>query len=160
MSDDFKKKAVDINVESLKLYITLSTVSIAGLLTYYSKLTDPINSNVFYWSILLFLLCAVDSIIIVNHFIIQANNDAYNVRTPLSRIANFIAIFLFIGAVITGGLFITKNSGKKQETTTIKSPGLTIENNKIYISSDVKMKIIIETDTLKNIGKIYINCDK
>jgi len=160
MSEDNKKKAVDINVESLKLYITLSTVSIAGLLTFFSKLTDPNCNLLFYLSISLFLSCAIDCIIIVNHFIIQANNDAYNVRTPLSRVLNFIAIILFAVALATGGAFITRNSEKKQSKIAEKQSGFTIENNKIHISSDVKMKIVIETDTLKNIGKIYINCDK
>lgn len=160
MSEDYKKKAVDINVESLKLYITLSTVSIAGLLTFFSKLSDPNYNFLFYLSISLFLSCAIACIIIVNHFIIQANNDAYNVRTPLSRTLNFIAIILFAVAVATGGAFITRNSEKKQNNIAEKQTGFTIENNKIHISSDVKLKIIIETDTLKNIGKIYINCDK
>lgn len=160
MSEENKKKAVDINVESLKLYITLSTISIAGLLTFFSKLTDPIKVNTFYLAILLFLLCSIDCIIIINHFIIQANNSVYNVRSGLSRIANFIAIIFFLGAVIMSGIFITNNSEKKGSMRNENSAYFKIENHKIYIGNNFKQKVKIEIDTLNQIENIHINYDK
>ena len=159
MPDDNNKKAVDINVESLKLYITLSTVSIAGLLTFYSKLIGPTYTALFYSAIILFLLCSILSILIVNHFIIQANNGAYDVRTLWSRIPNFIAIFFFLAAVVSGSIFITNNSVKEEKHIVPNQSGVVIENNKIIIGSDFKNKVLIESDTLKNINRIYVNYD-
>lgn len=160
MSDNHKLKAVEINIESLKLYITLSTVAVAGILTFYSSLNNAESKGLFCWSIILFILCGVLSVVIVNHFIIQANNDAYDVRTTLSRALNFIAIFLFVGGIFTGSMFIGKNINNKSKHIGNTNGQIIIENNKITIGENNKMKLIVIQDSLSSNKEIYINCEK
>lgn len=160
MADINKIKAVDINVESLKLYITLSTVAVAGILTFYSSLTHANSKSFFVWSIILFLLCAVLSVVIVNHFIIQAHNDEYNVRTALSRVLNFAAIFIFIGGIVTGSIFVGHNINGNSPTPTTTNGMIIIDNNKITIGENNTMKLTIIQDSLNSNKEIYINCEK
>lgn len=157
MEENFKRKAVDINVESVKLYLTLSTILIAGLLTFYSRLQQPDWVFLFGSSLILFLLCAISSIMIVNHFIFQANNDKYDVRSKRSISLNWIAIILFFLGLVSGGFFITVNSNPKKADQQSKESGIVIKNNEIRIFSDIKTKVIIENDTIKHVQKVLIN---
>ena len=160
MNENHKSKAVDINIESLKLYITLSTVAVAGILTFYSSLNNVESKGLFGLSIFLFILCGVLSVVIVNHFIIQANNDAYNVRSLLSRALNFIAIFLFAGGIVTGSIFVGKNINGNGENLKSTHGQIIIQKDKIIVGENNKMKVIIVQDSLSSKKEIYINCDK
>jgi len=104
-----KKKSLDLTVDSLKLYITLSTVAIAGLLGLFKLSDTPRNIGLLWVSIGCFLACAITSVIIINMFINSVYDDNYDTREKLFRIANFLAIALFLLGIFAAIIYIMSN---------------------------------------------------
>ncbi len=160
MSQNPKSKAVDINVESLKLYITISTIAIGGLLTFFRIISStPKNISLFYWAMILLLLSAISSILVVNHFIIQAHENEFNVRTSWSRILNWGAIIFFFSGISLGGIFVANNASESTplDLKSIIPDGIVIQKNVITIGKDVRTEVIIKTDSISNSKVIFIN---
>jgi hypothetical protein len=148
-------KAIELNVESLKQYITLSTVSIAGLLAYYSS-TDETSSLFLFISIGLFSACAIVSVYNINLFINKVNKNEINVRVADARKANFLAIGLFVLAIISASIFFF-NSKKKSGDVPNEHSNIILKNQNIVIGKDVKTKVYIRTDSTGNKVEITIN---
>jgi dipeptide/tripeptide permease len=149
-------KAVDITIDSLKQYIALSTVSIAGLLAFFNGNGKDGIKWIFVLAVVGFMLCAIVSIFTINTFINKVHNHTINVRHTGLRIPNFIAIILFlIGVLASAGFFFSvQNNDKHQDYIESK---IIIENSKIEIGKDVKTKVIIFTDSVKNYKRIEVN---
>jgi hypothetical protein len=90
MVEACKSKAMEMMVESLKMYVTLSTLFFAGLLAYYSRVR-PTNSLYLLAIALFFLLmCAIISVINLNHLISKTCKADLNINAIGARTINFI----------------------------------------------------------------------
>jgi hypothetical protein len=148
-------KAIELNIESLKQYITLSTVSIAGLLAYYSS-TKESDTTFLFISIGLFVICAIISIFNINLFINKVHKNKIDVRAGDARKANFIAIGFFLLAIVSATFFFF-NSNHTQNNSSMENSTIKLNDYNIEIGKDVKTKVEIRTDTTKNHIEILIN---
>lgn len=150
-------KAIELNVESLKQYITLSTVAIAGLLAYYSA-TKESSTLFLFISIGLFASCAMISVYNINLFINKVNRNEINVRAIDARKTNFFAIGLFLLAILSAVLFFfnTKMDRSKKGNSESK---IILKNQNIEIGKDIKSKVSIKTDSTGNQIEVLINQD-
>ena len=151
-------KAISILVESMKLYVTLSTISIAGLLTFFTKNGDKKYSFLFFIALALFFSAAVTSIININYFVTRVFKGDNNIFTKTAKRINISAIiFFFFGIFISAFyLYFNINYTTPSSKTSIDF-GIILENHKISIANDVKAKVIITKDLNGNIIKININ---
>jgi hypothetical protein len=149
-------KAVDITIDSLKQYITLSTVAIAGLLAFFNGNGKEGTKWLFVIAVLGFILCAIASIWTINTFINKVHNHIIDVRHPLLRKSNFSAIILFlIGVGFSAAFFFSS-----QKTTQVINPvdsKIVIQDKSVVIGEAVKTKVVIKTDSLTKIKTILIN---
>jgi hypothetical protein len=104
-----QQKSLDLTVDSLKLYITLSTVAIAALLGLYKLSDEPRNVGLLWLSIVCLLACAITSVININMFINSVYDDNYNTRAPGVRAANFLAIVFFVLGIGSAIIYIMSN---------------------------------------------------
>lgn len=149
-------KAIDITIDSLKQYITLSTVAIGGLLAYYNGNGKDGIKLLFSISVVGFILCAITSIFTINTFINKVHNHTIDVRLIGLRRLNFTAIFLFLLSVfMSAAFFFTSYSDKV--VTDSKDSKIIINEKFIEIGKDVKTKVIIKTDSLTKVRFIQIN---
>jgi cytochrome c biogenesis protein CcdA len=148
-----KMKAIELNVESLKQYITLSTFAIAGLLTYYSINTDS-SLALLLAAVGFFGACTIVSVYNINLFINKLDRGEVNVRSKDARIASFVAIILFLAGVSFSLVFINSvlySTGK------IEDSQLIISKDGIVIGKDYKSKIKIEHDSTSGVSRVQIN---
>lgn len=150
-------KAVAILVESLKLYVTLSTISIAGLLALYSGSAGSGYTWLLFVSLGLFFLCAGLSIANVNHLVDSVNKNLPDIYHPTARHLNFAAIFSFSAALVFGVVFLILSKPQTSQFNTYPTQGLIIEQNRILISDSFKARVTILRDSVGSIKKIQIN---
>ncbi len=163
MDEEQKKlKAIDINTESLKLYVAIAIASIAGLIAYHNS--NNLNHNEFWFSVALitFILCGVFSLMTLNSYITSVHNGTINVGNKLSVLLNFIAIILFVLGLIFGSIYFLTSEAKLQNDKLMeKMEGISIRGNDVFIGKDVKTKIKITKDSTGVIREILIpNNDK
>jgi amino acid transporter len=150
-----KIKAIEVNVESLKLYLTLSTFLIGGLLAYNSSLKTGFSVSLII-SLCLFLITAISSITSLNCYIYKLDRGELNVKVKDARLFNIIAILSFIvGLIFTIIFFFSPNNQIDSSSVNVKQEIL-IDNN-ISIIGETKSDIIIEKDSIGNILKVEIN---
>jgi hypothetical protein len=149
-----KIKAIDITIDSLKQYISLSTISIAGLIAFYNG--NGKNGIPFYFvfALICFVFCALASVITINMFISMVNEHEYNVRKGRVRTCNWIAIISFFIGITSGGVFFHSSFGLNYEN---PHSEILIKPNKIRIGKDVKTNIQIKTDSAFKVSTIIIN---
>ena len=142
-------KAVDITIDSLKQYITLSTVAIAGLLALYNGNGKDGMKWLFVSAVVGFILCAIASIFTINTFINKVHNNNIDTRLPSLRFLNFLAIFLFLVGVIAGaGFFFSSQGTEIIPTSNTDGSKIIIQEKSIEIGKDAKAKVSIKTDSL------------
>ena len=150
-----KVKAIEVNVESLKLYLTLSTFLIGGLLAYNSSLKTGFPFSLIV-SLSLFLITAICSIVSLNCYIYKLDRGELNVKAKDARKFNIIAILSFlIGLIFTGVFFFTMESN--QPDTEMSSEKIIEIDKSIIIKGETNSKINIEKDSLNNIIRVEIN---
>ncbi|MBN2571136.1 MAG: hypothetical protein JXA68_03330 [Ignavibacteriales bacterium] len=150
-----KVKAIEVNVESLKLYLTLSTFLIGGLLAYNSSLKTGFPFPLIV-SLSLFLITAICSIISLNCYIYKLDRGELNVKAKDARKFNIIAILSFlVGLIFTGVFFFTMESN--QPETEMSSEKIIEIDKNIIIKGETSSKINIEKDSLNNIIRVEIN---
>lgn len=149
-------KAVDITIDSLKQYITLSTVAIAGLLAFFNGNGKEGTKWMFVSAVVGFMLCAITSIFTINTFINKVHYHTIDARLSGLRKLNFTAIILFlIGVIMSASFFFSSiNTVPLKNTDDSK---IIIQEKNIEIGKDVKTKIIIKTDSLLKQRTITIN---
>ena len=148
---DNRRKAIDLTVETLKLYISFSTLAIAGLLGVFNS-SD--NSDVVFslwFSVLCFFLCALLSILIINVFIAEVCDGIWNVRSRHVLWFNRIAICLFFVALFFAIQYIIYNG--KQKTAKFVSRSTSSDTTKVLILNDT-----LKTFTLNKDSSIINNC--
>lgn len=150
-----KQKAIDINIESLKLYLTLSTISIGGLMAFFTSKYGGFRYS-FIISIGFFFICAVSSIYSINTFINKVDRNEINVRARDSVRSNFVAIFSFIIAIVFAAIYFY-NSQKKITNEKEVLQGIVVTKDTLKIGRDVKTKAIIELDTLGRFKSVKVN---
>lgn len=158
MDEEQKKiKAIDINTESLKLYVAIAIASIAGLISYHNS--NNINHNEFWFSVslLTFILSGVSSLMTLNSYITLVDSGTINVGNKLSVVLNFIAIVLFVLGLIFGCIYFVTSEAKLQtDKTKVNTEGISIHGNDIIIGNDVKTNIKITKDSTGAIKEILI----
>jgi hypothetical protein len=127
-------KALDITIDSLKQYITLSTVSIGGLLAYYNSSGNGGSPVLFITSVAAFVICTIVSVFTINTFINKVNTNIIDITARLHRFPNFIAISSFFIGLVCGALFFLL------QVTASPPPARKV----------IKATIQVHQDTLKN----------
>ena len=155
----YKLKAVDINTESLKLYVTLALGSTAGLIAYHNSNSINHNETWFCIAIIFFLSTAVMGLITLNTFISSVDEGIADVNKKLPMWLNLIAIISFLFGIISAVIYFNM-SDKKTESNNINQNGITIQGENIFIGNDVKTKIKIVKDSNGKIKEIIIPNDK
>jgi len=148
-------KAIELNIESLKQYITLSTVAIAGMFVYYSA-SGKASTPFLFIAIGLFALCAIVSVYNINLFINKVNKNEIDVRAVDARKANFFAIILFVLAIVSTTIFFS-STGDNTKNIQTEDSKIILRNQNIEIGKDVKTKVTIKTDSIGNQFEIHIN---
>jgi len=149
-----RRKAMEITIDSLKLYITLSTVAIAGLLAFFNGNGKDGSKTLFFIAVIGFILCAIASVYTINTFINKVHNGNIDIRLPILRILNFIAIVFFVIGVVFCVLFFFSSKGV---ATTNNDSKIIIQGDRIEMGKDVKNKITITNDSLTKTKMIIIN---
>ena len=149
-------KAVDITIDSLKQYITLSTVAIAGLLAFFNGNGKEGSKWMFVAAVVGFMLCAITSIFTINTFINKVHNHTIDVRLSGLRKLNFTAIILFLLGVFMSASFFFSSIETLPVNNTYDSK-IIIQEKSIEIGKDVKTKVVIKTDSLLKERMIIIN---
>lgn len=150
-----KVKAIEVNVESLKLYLTLSTFMIGGLLAYNSSLKAGFSTTLII-SLFLFLVTAICSVVSLNCYIYKLDRGELDVKAKDARIFNAIGILSFIlGLIFTGFFFFTLESNESNSNNNSEKVIMIDEN--IIIKGETHSNITIEKDSLDRIIKVEIN---
>jgi hypothetical protein len=157
ITSENRKKSLELTVDSLKLYITLSTVSIAGLLGLYNLSDTPRNINLLWFSIISFLACAITSVININMFINSVYDDNYDIRKNLFRKVNLLAIILFALAIAAAVAYIFSNQNKGVKKN--DHVQLTIGDKSIELPPD-SATVAYKLDSGLNILSLQINPPK
>jgi hypothetical protein len=150
-------KSIDITIDSLKQYILLSTVSIAGLIAFYNGNGKNGNSVLFTISVVAFLLCAISSVWNINTFINELHFSSTNVRKKELRRYNWIAISLFVVSVISSSIFIA-DALRTQRSDVNTSAKIIIKNQNTTVEIDggVKASVVVECDSITKQNQILI----
>lgn len=143
--DEYKKKSLELTIDSLKLYITIATFSFGGLLALYNTLKDPGLRILFYFSLAFFLLSVIMSMYVINTFINEVYNKSMDIKMKPLPAQNFAAIGLLVAGFVTGIAFIICQPPPHRSA----SSTLVIENGLIKASGSMASKFTINTDTLK-----------
>lgn len=152
-----KIKAIDINTESLKLYITITVASIAGLIAYHNSPAIEHNEIAFRTALIVLILSAIASVMTLNAYIISVDNNTIEVKAKLPVILNRIAVSLFIVGLVSAGFYLGLSKHKiKEDSFTKEMNGIIIQNDKIEIGNDVKTQIKITKDSSGTIREITI----
>jgi len=126
--DDSKKNALNLLIETYKLYAAFCAIFIAGLLSFASTLTVVNCLSIFYVSVIALSLCSLICVFGLQYFISKAYNDNCDIYSkPAKIIIILVMSFLFIG-IISGFFFIANqdkmklfdNSNKNKQFTTTK----------------------------------------
>lgn len=153
-----RKKALEVLIESLKLYFTFSTVLIAASLTYFSKLTAPVALCTLRIELGAFILCAILSILNINFFIKNIwETEEYNTNSPASKVPNILAIISFFVGLGFGIWFFCANNQVAAKPTNASAGQIIIDGNKIIVPGALKDKVKIVIDSAKKSKAIYIN---
>lgn len=157
--DENNTKALDLLVESLKLYVTISTVAIAGLLAYWSGGKSSSQFSLLAVALAAFLLCAVASVWNINHFVAKIYDDKADIYGKEPRVINSIAIGAFVVGLIFAALFLAlKDSASPGPSTgASRANAVEIRGNSVTIGEDVRTKIKIKKNTQGQVESISIN---
>jgi hypothetical protein len=142
-------KAIDITIDSLKQYITLSTVSIAGLIAFYNGLGKEHSTPLFIKAVICFVACTVCSVITINLFINKVHVNVTNVRNWAVRIPNFLAIAAFFGGITFAALFFFKKPNSKSiQINNQSTVVIDFDSVKGTLEKEMRTKVKIDVDTL------------
>jgi hypothetical protein len=156
-SNTHKIKAIDINTESIKLYITIAVAAIAGLIAYHNSTAIEHNEIAFKITLIILILSAITSVITLNSYIISVDNNEIEVTAKLPVWLNRVAVILFIIGLICAGFYLGLSKHKKiEEPTRIELNGIIIQGDKIEIGNNVRTQIKITKDTSGRISEIII----
>ncbi|TLX72616.1 hypothetical protein E9993_17420 [Labilibacter sediminis] len=150
-----KVKAIEVNIESLKLYLTLSTFLIGGLLAYNSSIQTGFSVTLII-SLSLFLITAICSIISLNCYIYKLDRGELDVKAKDARKFNVIAILSFLTGIIFTGIFFFTIEPKESISDTDSEQVIEIDE-RIIIKGETSSKITIQKDSLDKIIKVEIN---
>jgi len=120
--EDNKKNALNLLIETYKLYAAFCAIFIAGLLSFASTLEKLQSLKVFYVSIISLSVCSIICVVGLQYFISKAYRDICDIYSKTAKgIMMSIMSLLFIGVVL-GILFIAKQEKMKilNDTTEIK----------------------------------------
>lgn len=148
MANDAQKKALDILLESLKLYITISTIFIAGLISLYAS--SKVHNFSLYVSIAGFILCALISVYNYNYYIREVNNDTFDIEANHPKWVNRSAILFFLVGLGFGVTFVFKNDLKR----TSSELQIIINSDTLSINKTNMERVILKTDSLNKINEI------
>jgi hypothetical protein len=159
-----KDKAIDLVVESEKLYFTISTISIAALVSYFSSEKNSNTYNwLFYISILILFSSAIASIWFINILVADFNSSKEVNLYDKSLIGlNWFSIFSFFIGIIIGLGYIYCNSKNRiifnnNPKNELQNNIISIEKNSLKIGSDIKTKVQIKKNQNGEIIEININ---
>lgn len=152
-----KMKAIDLNTESLKLYVTIAIGSIAGLIAYHNS-PNIIHNNIWFFPAIGFLLvCAILGLSALNSQISAVDAGEINVNKKVTLRLNFLAIICCAFGITFGVIyFITSKAKQSTEKPLELTQGIMIEGNKVSIGKDVKTHIKITKDSSGTIREIII----
>jgi hypothetical protein len=156
-SNTHKIKAIDINTESIKLYISIAVASIAGLIAYHNSTAIEHNEIAFKITLIAFILSAITSVITLNSYIISVDNNEIEVTAKLPVWLNRFAIIFFIFGLVSAGFYFGLSKQKnKEEVITNDLNGIIIHGDRIEIGNNVKTHIKITRDSSGTIREIII----
>lgn len=151
--DDFQKKSLDLTIDSLKLYVTLSTFAFGGLLVILNAQKQPVETWTCYISLACFVLCCIVSVFTINGFINKVYEGEMNPMENSMRAQNGFAIGLFALGMIFGTIFISVQNSKKDNgpTSVIK-----VNNGVLEIKGNISTEYEIQTDSVNRTKTIVI----
>lgn len=115
MSNDNKEKALNLLIETYKLYAAFCAIIIAGLLSFASSLTNANNVHLLYIAIGALSLCSIFCILGIQNFISKTNEGDFNIYSPSAKFIT-TAIMILIGVgLLLGFLFLFKQDKLKKQ---------------------------------------------
>jgi len=154
-----KIKAIDLNTESLKLYVTIAVAAIAGLIAYHNSNNIVHTEWCFLAAITCLLICGILGLVTLNSYISSVDDGKIEIDNKLSLILNFCAIVFFFLGIIFGAIYFITSKPKAKEVN-INNNGISIHDNNIEIGKDVKVIIKISKDSTGKIKEINISSNK
>ncbi|MFT3793645.1 hypothetical protein [Flavobacterium sp.] len=93
-----KERALNLLIETFKLYAGLSAIMIAGILSYGQTQTSLVTKASFFMSVICFALCSIICIVGVQYFILRVDEGNYDIGTlPAKRLTRMIMASLALG---------------------------------------------------------------
>ena len=126
-----KERALNLLIETYKLYAGFSAIIIAGLLSYSSGNISIAHDNLLYVSILILCLSSLFCIFGIQYFISRVNKGNYDIYSGNARLLTIvIMITLFLGLLFS---FLYIYNYKNNEKSNFKSEktSMTIQKRKI-----------------------------
>lgn len=155
-----KLKAVDINTESLKLYVTLAVGCTAGLIAYHNSNNIIHDETWFYISISFLILTAITGLATLNSFISSIDEGIVDVNKKLPMRLNITSIVFFALGLMSAGAYFKMSDKKIEQTKGVSQSGISIQGENIFIGNDVKTRIKIVKDSNGKITEISIRDEK
>lgn len=121
MSNNNKEKALNLLIETYKLYAAFCAIIIAGLLSFSSSLTNANNVHFLYISIGVFSLCSIFCILGIQNFISKTNEGDFNIYSGSAKFITTIIMILIAVGLVTGFLFLFKQDKLKTQPVAKKS---------------------------------------
>jgi len=142
--DEYKKKSLELTIDSLKLYITIATFSFGGLLAIYNTIKNPDHTWLFYFSLVLFVSSIIMSMYIINTFINEVYLQSFDIKKkPLPKL-NFMSIGLLVLGFVSAIVFIVWQPATKPPV----ASNLVIENGIIKASGSLASKFSVQIDSV------------
>ncbi len=97
-----KERALNLLIETYKLYAGFSAIIIAGLLSYASGNSQIADDNLLYTSIVVLCLASCLCVFGIQYFISRVNKGDYNIYSIWAKgLTFFIMVFLFLGLLFS-----------------------------------------------------------
>lgn len=151
-----KIKAIDLNTESLKLYVTIAVAALAGLIAYHNSNNIIHTEWCFLTAITCFLICGILGLVTLNSYITSIDEGKIDIDNKLSLRLNFSAVIFFSLGIVFGAIYLITSKPKTHEIG-ISTNGISIRDNNIEIGKDVKATIRISKDSEGKIKEINIS---